>query len=125
MSELDIPPILISASPKSASQFITFSLAEMLKIQHIWIASPAFMEEHIDLRQIYQLKRGNAIGKGHFKASDFNISVIEQHFPKMLLHVRHPGQSVLSWVHNMDRIYAQRDDAERWFGLFEQFSDCG
>jgi hypothetical protein len=94
--------IVLSTLPKSASAFIWMSLSSGLSLQPVRVSTWTGVDgysEIIDSEELAKLiGKGGAVVQGHFFPIPFTTYAINT-LQKILVHVRDPRQTVISWAH--------------------------
>lgn len=96
----NLPPILITTFPKSASESIWNKLAEGLDSAQAHVSIGLFPDCTIVPSRAGLLAQGGLIAKEHLSASRFNLKVLADHgLDRVIVHHRDPRQATLSWAH--------------------------
>lgn len=98
--------LFLSTLPKSASAYIWMALATGLNLRPERISNNVLGEtEMVDLERLEKLScRGGFVAHGHFEPTDYNLAALNQHVGKLVVHVRDPRQTILSWAHYLPSI---------------------
>jgi hypothetical protein len=99
--------IFINTLPKSGSVFITKALQEGLNRKQKPISSGYWMNDVIDEYQLYRASDKHWISQTHLPASSRNLSLYEQYTDRVVVHVRDPRQSTLSWCHHLNKSFTE------------------
>ncbi|MCH8002423.1 MAG: tetratricopeptide repeat protein [Proteobacteria bacterium] len=111
----NLPPILITTFPKSASESIWNKLAEGLDSAQAHISIGLFPDCTIVPSRAGLLAQGGLIAKEHLSASRFNLKMLADHgIDRVIVHHRDPRQAALSWVHFARDDINQRLMAPLW-----------
>ena len=111
----NLPPILITTFPKSASESIWNKLAEGLDSAQAHISIGLFPDCTIVPSRAVLLAQGGLIAKEHLSASRFNLKMLADHgIDRVIVHHRDPRQAALSWVHFARDDINQRLMAPLW-----------
>lgn len=99
----NIPPIFIVTIPKSGSLFISDTLTKLLRIPSMRISLDLFPEDQVIPAMASQLGLGGASTWGHIDPSPNNLAALRNAgLNKLILHLRDPRQTVVSFVHHID-----------------------
>lgn len=101
--------ILFNTLPKSGSVSIVESLSEALRKDLLQISPGYFPVVLIDFRAFLIFKNAKGIAQSHLNPSEFNLRYISR-IDKIILHLRDPRQSTLSWTHHLDRLKVAGQD---------------
>jgi hypothetical protein len=96
--------ILLNTMPKSGSVYIQKSLAKILNCQTLDVGNSYAFIDQIDIRDVKKLVDGGYVAQNHLAPSPENLQVLQHFNLKVVLHLRDPRQSLLSWVHHLDWI---------------------
>lgn len=112
-----IDEIFLISLPKSGTVYIYNKLRDSLKAEKAPLMGRGgvfpfqTLNENLLLRQIDPLsKHPSRIFVEHIPASKHNLSLINKHFEKIIVHVRDPRQALLSWVHHLNNYYKVHKD---------------
>lgn len=95
-----LPPILINALPKSASESIWNRLAEGLDLPQSHLTLGLFPECSLIPARAASASDGGLVSKEHLPATPHNLDLLERHgLTRQVFHVRDPRQATLSWAH--------------------------
>ena len=103
-AEKNIPAILFNTLPKSGSIYISDSLRKGLGLKRYYGGGGAFPNRVIDRVALAEIALGNYVFQDHYEATEHNLFVLRQFLPKLVLHVRDVRQSLLSWIHHLNKI---------------------
>jgi hypothetical protein len=110
-----LPPILINALPKSASESLWNRLAAGLDMAQAHISLGLFPDCTLVGPRVASLAEGGLIAKEHVPAKPHNLAQLERHgVQKMLFHQRDPRQATLSWAHFVKDDVSMRLMAPIW-----------
>jgi hypothetical protein len=99
--------ILINTMPKSGSIYLTRTIATSLGIEYslVSLVSGLFPSYCMMPAAFKRFRRGNVVRQEHFDASPFNLEICARYVDRMVLHLRDPRQSTLSWTHHFNRYH--------------------
>ena len=110
-----LPPILINALPKSASESIWNKLANGLNIAQAHVSIGLFPDCLAVPHRVRELGQGGVSAKEHMPASRHNLrSLAEAGVDRVVVHIREPRQSLLSWAHFLESDVSKRLLAPIW-----------
>ena len=110
-----LPPILINALPKSASESIWNKLANGLNIAQAHVSIGLFPDCLAVPHRVRELGQGGVSAKEHMPASSHNLrSLAEAGVDRVVVHIRDPRQSLLSWAHFLESDVSKRLLAPIW-----------
>jgi len=110
-----LPPILINALPKSASESIWNRLAVGLEMAQAHVSLGLFPDCTLVGPRVASLAEGGLIAKEHLPASPHNLAMLDRHgVRKLLFHQRDPRQATLSWAHFVKDDVSMRLMAPIW-----------
>jgi len=110
-----LPPMLINALPKSASESIWNRLAMGLEMAQAHVSLGLFPDCTLVGPRVASLAEGGLIAKEHLPASAHNLAMLDRHgVRKMLFHQRDPRQATLSWAHFVKDDVSMRLMAPIW-----------
>ena len=110
-----LPPILINALPKSASESIWNKLANGLNMAQAHISVGLFPDCLVVPHRARELGRGGIIAKEHLPATAHNLKTLaDSGVGRVVVHVRDPRQSLLSWAHFLEGDVSKRLLAPIW-----------
>lgn len=110
-----LPPMLINALPKSASESIWNRLAAGLDMAQAHVSLGLFPDCTLVGPRVAQLAEGGLIAKEHLPASPHNLAMLDRFgVRKMLFHQRDPRQATLSWAHFVKDDVSMRLMAPIW-----------
>jgi Sulfotransferase domain len=111
-----LPPILINTMPKSASIYLTRTVASSLGIQYSVraIGQGVFPTYTMDCAALEEFKRGNIVRQEHFDPTPANLATCAQYVDRIVLHVRDPRQATLSWTHHVRRLLSLHPHSTPW-----------
>jgi len=98
-----VPAVLLNTLPKSASVFVLEVLAAALNKSVVTISPGYFPRDTVDVRSLNRLIREKGIAQSHLDASEFNGRFLAK-IEKVVVQFRDPRQSMLSWLHHLDRL---------------------
>ncbi|MEC4854035.1 MAG: sulfotransferase domain-containing protein, partial [Jaaginema sp. PMC 1079.18] len=100
----NLPPIFINTLPKSGSVFISRSLSQGLGIRNLPLSYGYFPYDLIDINKIADLAKNGGTSQAHIDTSLMNLELLKYYCPKFIVHIRDPRQSMISWVHHINRL---------------------
>jgi hypothetical protein len=102
-----LPPILINTMPKSASIYLTKTIAASLGVEYSLasLAQGYFPTYFMMPAALERFSRGDIVRQEHFDASAVNLAMSARYIDRIVLHVRDPRQATLSWTHHFNRDY--------------------
>ena len=110
-----LPPILINALPKSASESIWNKLANGLNIAQAHISIGLFPDCLVVPHRVRELGQGGVVAKEHLPATSHNLKTLQAAgVDRMVVHLRDPRQSLLSWAHFLEGDVSKRLLAPIW-----------
>jgi len=112
------PSIFLVTIPKSATSYISQSLAKSLGYDHCsTICSPAFPDNFLFPSMMYDFQRGGMVAVSHMRPTDWNLRVFKFFGgKKIVIHVRDPRATMVSWLHFVDKVMreaVEKNDRER------------
>lgn len=110
-----LPPMLINALPKSASESIWNRLAAGLEMAQAHVSLGLFPDCTLVGPRVASLAEGGLIAKEHLPASPHNLAMLDRYgVRKLLFHQRDPRQATLSWAHFVKDDVSMRLMAPIW-----------
>jgi len=110
-----LPPMLINALPKSASESLWNRLAAGLEMAQAHISLGLFPDCSLVGPRVASLAEGGLIAKEHLPANAHNLAALDRYgLRKMLFHQRDPRQATLSWAHFVKDDVSMRLMAPIW-----------
>jgi hypothetical protein len=121
-----IRAFLLTSLPKSGTVFLQ-NWIQLMLMNHasknndpsviinppvINIGASTFPEDIIDLSKILNILDKKGVGIGHFDCSPPNIQVIEELKIPVLVHLRDPRSSLLSWIHHSIRLIKEGQEVQ-------------
>jgi hypothetical protein len=102
-----LPPILINTMPKSASIYLTKTVAASLGVEYslVSLAHGFFPTYFMMPAALEKFSRGDVVRQEHFDPSPINLAICAGYIDRMILHVRDPRQATVSWAHHFNRDY--------------------
>ena len=99
----NLPGILLSTLPKSATVYIWAALAHGLGgLPQVRVTACWFPVDLVSKELLPEFVRGgNAVAHAHLGAQWQNRILLSHYLDKMIVHVRDPRSSALEWVHHM------------------------
>jgi hypothetical protein len=76
------------------------------------IGASTFPKDILDLSKILDILDKKGVGIGHFDCSHQNIQVIEQLKMPVIVHIRDPRSSLLSWIHHSIRLIKEGQEVQ-------------
>ena len=99
--------IFLNTMPKSGSVYITNTLAKGLGRKHDAISNGYWMNDRIDESKLYKVSDKKLISQTHLPASSSNLCLYDRYTERVIVHVRDPRQSTLSWCHHLNATVRQ------------------
>ena len=94
-------PLLFNAMPKSASSFFDNALPLGLKARQMGqLGGGAWPHFYLNQRLVEKAVKKRCCASQHLGAEPINLTIINQYYTKMIVHVRDPRQATLSNLHN-------------------------
>ncbi len=110
-----LPPILINALPKSASESIWNKLANGLNIAQAHVSIGLFPDCLVVPHRVREFGRGGVAAKEHLPATRHNLKTLAAAgVDRVVVHLRDPRQSLLSWAHFLEGDVSKRLLAPIW-----------
>jgi len=104
-----VPPILIAAMLKSASEYIREVLMNLLDVPELHVSVGAVPIDAVIPSAATWLARGGALCRTHMDGSPANLeALLRAGLRRGVVHLRDPRQATLSWIHMIGR----SDDAD-------------
>ncbi len=111
----NLPSMVISTLPKSASESIWNKLAEGLGLAQCYLSLGLFANCCLVPARVAEAGRGGVIAKDHIAPTAHNLRVLGQAgIDRVIVHHRDPRQAALSWVHFARDDINQRLMASLW-----------
>jgi hypothetical protein len=108
----ELPSILVVSIPKSGTVFTNRMLSRGLALEPASISFGYFPHYLVNIRKLPAFVEGGSVAAAHFEPSPVNLQSLTYFIKKWVVHVRDPRSVVLSWVHHMNRLYAERGDGK-------------
>jgi len=97
------PSALLVTQPKSGGVFIANRFADLYGMPGFYISLKEFPEDHVVEAKAALFGQGGAWTYGHLNASPENLDRLARAgIKKILVHLRDPRQTTLSWAHYME-----------------------
>jgi len=110
--EIDtLPSILFISMPKTGTVFTQQMLARGLGLHTLVLAVGSFPHYSLDLKRLQRFRLGGLISAEHFDASAEKLQFLAAFVDRWVIHIRDPRSVLLSWVHHLNRLYAERQSA--------------
>ena len=107
----DIPGIMLTTLPKSASVYIRQILSRYLDIPEGSVQIGRFPDGLIVPELTQQLAQGGAVAQCHVLPKNHNLVTLEScGIDRIVVHVRDPRQAMLSWVHYLTQMRNEQVD---------------
>ena len=106
-----LPSILFTSIPKSGTVFTGQMLSRGLGLELVPLTVGSFPRYLFDLPRLVQFSGGGMIATEHFDASPENLQLLDVFVDRWVVHIRDPRSVLLSWVHNLDRLYQDQQTA--------------
>ena len=105
------PSILFVSIPKSGTVFTREMLARGVGLEVASLATGSFPRYAINLQALERFRHGGMVAAEHCDASPENLQLLGAFLERWVVHVRDPRSVLLSWVHHLNRLYAEQDSA--------------
>ena len=106
-----VPPLTIVTLPKSGTAFIGETIMGQLDVPRIKVGLSTFPRNMNVPAWVTNHARGGTLAIEHTDASPHNLRTFKDAgIERILVHVRDPRQSLLSWVHHVDLLLGGQDD---------------
>lgn len=105
-ANLQAEPIIMIALPKSGSNYLFLNLCKQLKEgghDYQRVSYSFFPKETIYFEKLLEVKKSDGITGGHMSASKENLDILQQIYPRAIIHIRDVRQATLSWLHHLER----------------------
>lgn len=99
--------ILLNTLPKSGSRFVRRALARGLGRSTVTISGGMFPDKLLVHHGLRDTALGGHVTQDHLPANRYNLLVLEEAFDRMILHLRDPRQSLLSWTHHLNDLHGK------------------
>jgi hypothetical protein len=100
----NMPALLFSCMPRSASATLTYSLANLLDVPILHTSIGMFPDYYIAPAWLDVFLQGGAVTQDHFMLNDFNFEVLKARGPRnIFLTIRDPRAAARSQVHWLAR----------------------
>lgn len=105
----DIPPIIINTLPKSGSVYIAHTLGNSLSAHFDGgkLCGGVFPHYEIDAEKCEILRQKRIVCQEHFSATPEGIDTVARFVDRVVLHLRDPRQSTLSFLHHMNKFQTE------------------
>jgi hypothetical protein len=101
--ERGIPPITMVTLPKSGTMYSIERITKQFDIPHFPLGLGTFPKDLNIPKWVRNLARGGAISIEHTDASEHNLATYrDAGIDRIVVHVRDPRQSLLSWIHHVE-----------------------
>jgi hypothetical protein len=107
-----LPSILIVSIPKSGTVFTNLMLSRGLSLEQASVSFGYFPHYLVEIPKLVSFIKGGKVAPAHFDPSPVNLQSLTPFIKRWVLHIRDPRSVVLSWVHHMNRLYAERGNGE-------------
>jgi hypothetical protein len=108
----ELPSILVVTIPKSGTVFTNHMLSRGLSLEPASVSFGYFPHYLVDIPKLPRFVEGGCVASAHFDPSPVNLQSLTYFVKKWVVHVRDPRSVVLSWVHHMNRLYAERGNGK-------------
>lgn len=104
-----LPPILLFAQPKSGSTFLHRAFRRTLRVPFARIGAGGVFDAAIRYSELKKFAAGNAVCREHLPARRHLLDAIAGvGIDKVVLHIRDPRYSIVSWTRMVDRFIETR-----------------
>ncbi|MBI2255465.1 MAG: sulfotransferase domain-containing protein [Proteobacteria bacterium] len=104
-----LPPILLFAQPKSGSTFLHRAFRKTLQVPFTRIGAGGVFDAAIRYKELKAFAQGNAVCREHLPARRHLLdSIAGVGIKKVVLHIRDPRYSIVSWTKMVDRFIETR-----------------
>jgi hypothetical protein len=111
---------LLTSLPKSGTVYLqnwiqlmlTHNASRASRSNVINIGASTFPKDILDLSKILDTLDKKGVGMGHFDCSLENIQVIEELKIPVIVHIRDPRSSLLSWIHHSKKLIRDGREVE-------------
>jgi hypothetical protein len=118
-----LPPMLVTTMPKSGTYYISKLFSEGLSIESRIVSHQYFPDDVIRQPELRMLSMGNCISQDHFGPSKINLTHIDRHLDRMIVHLRDPRQALLSYVHYLDTERFRQKEEETLLFIYPPLPD--
>jgi hypothetical protein len=106
---MKLPPILLFAQPKSGSTFLHRAFRRTLQVPFARIGAGGVFDAAIRYAELKKFAAGNAVCREHLPARRHLLdSIAGVGIDKVVLHIRDPRYSIVSWTRMIDRFIESR-----------------
>lgn len=96
--------IPITTLPKSGSAYIYLTLSTALNLRPERISTSSNGMDFIDNERLQNLMEfGGWVSQGHFHPTYQNLAALNANIKKLIIHIRDPRETVLSWAHYLSQ----------------------
>ena len=120
-SEGQMCGLMMNAIPKSGSKFIRKVLMTTLNLSHKNVILGRFPDKIYNEKMLPDCSSSNCIMQGHASGNIYNQLQLNQHFDRLVIHVRDPRQSILSLVKYFEKYRENRPESLLLFALPNDF----
>jgi len=106
-----LPSVLFTSIPESGTVFTGQMLLRGLGLELVRVTVGSFPRYLFDLPRLIQFSGGGMIATEHFDASQENLQFLGALVDRWVVHIRDPRAVLVSWVHNLDRLYQDQQTA--------------
>jgi len=103
-----LPSICVFSIPKSGTVFTGQMLARGLRLAPTSVSAGCFPRYSLDIEKLAAFCRGGQVASTHAHASLENLQMISAFADRWVVHIRDPRSVLLSWVHHLQRLHAER-----------------
>jgi Flp pilus assembly protein TadD len=116
--ERGVPPIVLVAAQKSASEYIRDVLLRALDVRLCYPDLGTHPRNRLIPTAARQMARGGLLARLHLDGSPENLDALRHAgIERVFVHLRDPRQTTLSWVHHLNRIPQAQFDRFRNYYL--------
>lgn len=106
-----LPSVLFVSVPKSGTVFTQQTLARGVGLEIASVAVGSFPRYAMSVKELARFRHGGMIAAEHCNASMENLQSLAAFLDRWVVHIRDPRSVLLSWVHHLNRLYAEQDTA--------------
>jgi hypothetical protein len=104
-----LPPVLLFAQPKSGSTYIHRALRQTLRVPFMRVGAGGVFDAAMRYSELQRFAKGNAVCREHLPARRHLLDAVRGvGIDKVVLHVRDPRYSIVSWTKMIDRFVEAR-----------------
>lgn len=97
-----VPPVLVNTLPKSGTLFLVGALTKAFSAVSLMLSLGGFPRNYAVAEFVKLFARGGAVSVGHLDAHPDNLKILKDcGIKKIVIHVRDPRQTTVSWFHHI------------------------